>query len=144
MLIGEYTHTVDAKSRVAIPAKFRKTLGKKMIVTRGLDKCLFVYSPKAWEHIVARMSDLSIGRANTRGFNRFFLSGAVEVELDTQGRILIPEFLKKFAKLEGKAVLAGVNDRVEVWNEHDWETYKQSIEAQADHLAETLGDIGVL
>lgn len=144
MLIGEYTHTLDTKSRVAIPAKFRKTLGKKMIVTRGLDRCLFVYSPKAWERIVTRMGELSIGRANTRGFNRFMLSGAVEVEPDAQGRILIPEFLKKFAKLDGKAVLAGVNDRVEVWNEHDWETYKQSIEAQADDLAETLGDIGVL
>lgn len=90
------------------------------------------------------MSDLSIGQAGTRGFNRFMLSGAVEVEPDSQGRILIPDFLKGFAKLEGKVVLAGVNDRVEVWNETEWETYKASIEQNADQLAEKLGEVGIL
>ncbi len=144
MLIGEYTHTFDTKNRVALPAKFRKEFGSKVIVTKGLDRCLFIYSPKAWEKIVDRMSDLSIGQAGTRGFNRFMLSGAVDVEPDSQGRILIPDFLKGFAKLEGKVVLAGVNDRVEVWNESEWETYKASIEQNADQLAEKLGEIGVL
>lgn len=144
MLIGEYTHTFDPKNRVALPAKFRKEFGSKVIVTKGLDRCLFIYSPKAWEKIVDRMSDLSIGQASTRGFNRFMLSGAIEVEPDSQGRILIPDFLKGFANLEGKVVLAGVNDRVEVWNEHEWETYKASIEQNADQLAEKLGEIGVL
>jgi len=144
MLIGEYTHTFDTKNRVALPAKFRKEFGSKVIVTKGLDRCLFIYTPKAWEKIVARMSDLSIGQAGTRGFNRFMLSGAVDVEPDSQGRILIPDFLKGFAKLEGKVVLAGVNDRVEVWNESEWKTYKASIEQNADQLAEKLGEIGVL
>lgn len=144
MLIGEYTHTVDAKNRVALPAKFRKEFGSKVVITRGLDKCLFIYAPKAWQRIVDRMGDLSIGQASTRGFNRFFLSGAVEVDLDSQGRVLIPDFLKTFANLEGKAVLAGVNDRVEAWNEHEWETYKANIEQNADQLAEKLGEIGVL
>lgn len=144
MLIGEYTHTFDTKNRVALPAKFRKEFGSKVIVTKGLDRCLFIYSPKAWQRIVDRMSDLSIGQAGTRGFNRFMLSGAVEVEPDSQGRILIPDFLKGFAKLEGKVVLAGVNDRVEVWNETEWETYKASIEQNADQLAEKLGEVGIL
>lgn len=144
MLIGEYTHTVDAKNRVALPAKFRKEFGQKIIVTRGLDRCLFIYTPKSWERIVARMSELSIGQASTRGFNRFFLSGAVEVDVDSQGRILIPDFLKTFANLSTKVVLAGVNDRVELWNEHEWETYKANIEQRADELAEQLGDVGVL
>jgi MraZ protein len=144
MLIGEYTHTFDTKNRVALPAKFRKEFGSKVIVTKGLDRCLFIYSPKAWQKIVDRMSDLSIGQAGTRGFNRFMLSGAVDVEPDSQGRILIPDFLKGFAKLEGKVVLAGVNDRVEVWNETEWETYKASIEQNADQLAEKLGEIGIL
>ncbi|XKT74942.1 MAG: division/cell wall cluster transcriptional repressor MraZ [Patescibacteria group bacterium UBA2103] len=144
MLIGEYTHAVDAKNRFALPAKFRKEFGSKVIVTRGLDRCLFIYSPKAWEKIVARMSDLSIGQASTRGFNRFLLSGAVEVDLDSQGRILIPDFLKGFANLDNKVVLAGVHDRVEVWNESEWETYKAGIEQHADELAEKLGEIGIL
>ncbi|MBL1434497.1 division/cell wall cluster transcriptional repressor MraZ [Candidatus Wolfebacteria bacterium] len=144
MLIGEYTHTFDTKNRVALPAKFRKEFGKKVIVTKGLDRCLFIYTHKAWEKIVARMSDLSIGQAGTRGFNRFMLSGAVEVEPDSQGRILIPDFLKGFANLGGKVVLAGVNDRVEVWNESEWETYKSNIEQNADQLAEKLGEIGIL
>lgn len=144
MLIGEYTHTFDTKNRVALPAKFRKEFGSRVIVTKGLDRCLFIYSPKAWQKIVDRMSDLSIGQAGTRGFNRFMLSGAVDVEPDSQGRILIPDFLKGFAKLEGKVVLAGVNDRVEVWNESEWETYKASIEQNADQLAEKLGEIGIL
>lgn len=144
MLIGEYTHAVDAKNRFALPAKFRKEFGSKVIVTRGLDRCLFIYSPKAWEKIIARMSDLSIGQASTRGFNRFLLSGAVEVDLDSQGRILIPDFLKGFANLDNKVVLAGVHDRVEVWNESEWETYKAGIEQHADELAEKLGEIGIL
>lgn len=144
MLIGEYTHAFDAKNRVALPAKFRKEFGTKVIVTRGLDRCLFIYTPKAWEKIVDRMSDLSIGQASTRGFNRFMLSGAVEADLDSQGRILIPDFLKVFADLEGRVVLAGVNDRVEVWNEHEWQTYKEGIEKNADQLAEKLGEIGIL
>ena len=144
MLIGEYTHTFDTKNRVALPAKFLKEFGSKVIVTKGLDRCLFIYTPKAWQKIVDRMSDLSIGQAGTRGFNRFMLSGAVDVEPDSQGRVLIPDFLKSFANLEGKVVLAGVNDRVEVWNETEWETYKASIEQNADQLAEKLGEIGVL
>lgn len=144
MLIGEYTHTMDSKKRLSLPSKWRKELGKHLVVTRGLDNCLFVYPLKEWHKITEKIGELPLGQADTRSFNRFFLSGAVEVEVDSVGRILVPDFLKEFAKLETKVVLAGIHDRVEIWDEKQWSTYKQSIEKQADSLAEKLGEIGVL
>lgn len=143
MLIGEYIHTLDIKKRLSLPSKFRKQFGKKIVVTRGLDNCLFVYSLKEWKKISDRLGELSIGQSNTRGFNRFMLSGAVEVDVDSAGRILIPEFLKDFAELTNKVVLAGIHNRVEIWNEKAWSLYKKKIEKQADQLAEKLGEIGV-
>lgn len=144
MLIGEYKHTLDTKKRLSLPSKWRKELGKKLVVTRGLDNCLFVYPLKEWQKITAKIDQLPLGQADTRSFNRFFLSGAVEVEVDTVGRILVPDFLKEFAVLESKVVLAGIHNRVEIWDENKWERYKRTIEKQADTLAEKLGDIGVL
>lgn len=144
MLIGEYTHNIDAKKRLSLPSKWRKELGKKLVVTRGLDNCLFIYPLKEWEKITERIGRLPLGQADTRGFNRFFLSGAVEVEVDTVGRILVPDFLKEFAGLATKVVLAGIHDRVEMWDENRWSEYKRRIEGQADQLAEKLGEIGVL
>jgi len=144
MLIGEYTHNIDAKKRLSLPSKWRKELGKKLVVTRGLDNCLFVYPLKEWEKITEKIGRLPLGQADTRGFNRFFLSGAVEVEVDTVGRILVPDFLKVFAGLTSKVVLAGIHDRVEMWDENRWSEYKERIEGQADALAEKLGEIGVL
>ena len=144
MLIGEYKHTLDPKKRLSLPAKWRKELGKKLVVTRGLDHCLFVYPQKEWQQITDKVSKLPLGSADTRSFNRFFLSGAVEVEVDKIGRILVPDFLKEFAKLKTKVVLAGIHDRVEIWDEKQWNDYKQKIEGQADALAEQLGSVGVL
>ncbi len=145
MLIGEYTHNIDAKKRLSLPSKWRKELGKKLVVTRGLDNCLFVYPLKEWQKITEKIGQLPLGQADTRGFNRFFLSGAVEVEVDSVGRILVPDFLKEFAKLqEGKIVLAGIYNRIEIWGENQWSEYKRRIENQADALAEKLGEIGIL
>lgn len=144
MLLGEYNHTLDSKKRISLPVKFRKELGKKIVVTRGLDNCLFVYSLKAWTKISLKLSELSIGQSDQRGFNRFLLSGAVETEIDGVGRILIPDFLKEFANLKSKVILAGVNDRVEIWNEKTWEEYKRRIEKQADQMAEKLGELGAI
>ena len=144
MLIGEYTHSLDPKKRLSLPSKWRKELGKKLVVTRGLDNCLFVYPLKEWQKITEKIGQLPLGQADTRSFNRFFLSGAVEVEVDSVGRILVPDFLKDFARLKTKVVLAGIHDRVEIWDEKHWTEYKHKIEAQADQLAEKLGDIGVL
>ena len=144
MLIGEYKHTLDSKKRLSLPSRWRKELGKKLVVTRGLDNCLFVYPLKEWQKITAKVGQLPLGQADTRSFNRFFLSGAVEVEADKIGRILVPDFLKEFAKLGTKVVLAGIHDRVEIWDEKKWNDYKKRIENQADYLAEKLGTIGVL
>jgi len=144
MLIGEYKHTLDPKKRLSMPSKWRKELGKKLVVTRGLDNCLFVYPLKEWQKITEKIGQLPLGQADTRSFNRFFLSGAVEVEVDSVGRILVPDFLKDFGGLDTKVVLAGIHDRVEIWDEKRWETYKHGIEKQADALAEKLGEIGVL
>ena len=144
MLIGEYKHTLDPKRRLSLPSKWRKELGKKLVVTRGLDNCLFVYPLREWQKITTKIDQLPLGQADTRSFNRFFLSGAVEVEVDTVGRILVPDFLKEFGTLESKVVLAGIHNRIEIWDEEKWESYKRTIEKQADTLAEKLGDIGVL
>ena len=127
MLIGEYLHTLDSKKRLSLPAKFRKEVGRKVVVTRGLDACLFMYPQKAWERIAAKVANLPVGQADTRGMSRFLLAGAVEVEVDGAGRILVPEFLKEFADLKSRVVLAGVSDRVEIWNEKTGEEDKRRI-----------------
>ncbi len=144
MLIGEYTHTIDEKNRVSLPVRFRKEVGKKVVVTHGLDNCIFLYSMKEWNNVAEKLGGLGIGQSDTRGFNRFMLAGAVEVEVDSIGRILIPDFLKKFASLSEKVVFAGVHNRVELWNNTRWTEYKGRIEKQADKLAEKLGEIGAL
>ena len=144
MLIGEYTHTLDPKKRLSLPSRWRRELGQKLVLTRGLDGCLFLYPEKEWQHVMRKVSELPLGQADTRGFNRFFLSGAVEVEVDKIGRILVPDFLKDFARLKSKVVLAGIHDRAEIWDERHWRAYKQAIERKADALAEKLGEVGVL
>ena len=138
MFIGEYRHTFDAKNRISLPAKFRKELGTSVIVTRGLDRCLFVYSPKSWKVEAAKLAEHSTGSAAGRGLSRLMLSGACEADVDSAGRILVPDYLKTFASLSTKAVIAGVNERVELWDEDAWDAYTATIERDADALAESL------
>jgi MraZ protein len=144
MLIGEYTHSFDSKSRISLPVRFRREVGKKVVVTRGLDNCLFLYPLVEWRRISLKLTTLGMGQAGTRGLSRFLLSGAVEVAVDSIGRILIPDFLKHFAGLSTRVVFTGVGGRVELWDEARWQEYKSRIEKQGDALAEKLGDIGVL
>ena len=144
MLIGEYTHTLDSKKRLSMPSKFRKEIGGKAIITRGLDKCLFVYTRSEWKKVAERIAEMSIGQSNSRGFNRFILSGAVESDVDSGGRILIPDFLKEFAGLKNKVVVAGVYSRIEIWDEKEWSVYKKKMEGMADALAEKLGEVGMI
>jgi MraZ protein len=144
MFIGEYEHTLDEKKRVSLPKSFREQLGKKMVMTRGLDNCLFVYPLSQWKKVAAKLETLSFAHSDTRGFNRFILSGAAEVEADGAGRILIPDHQKEFAGLKKDVVFAGVSDRVEVWDATRWRSYKERIEKQADAMAEKLGEIGAL
>lgn len=144
MLIGEYIHTLDPKKRLALPSKFRKELGKKVVITRGLDNCLFVYPLKAWQKVSEKIALLPMGQADTRGFGRFMLAGAVESDIDSIGRILVPDFLKAFAGFQTSVAVIGVHDRVELWDEKVWGAYKERIEKQADALAEKLGEVGIL
>ena len=144
MFIGEYQHNLDEKKRVSLPRAFRSSLGRKVVMTRGLDNCLFIYSRTAWEKVAGKLQELSFAQADTRGFNRFILSGAVGVEADGAGRVLVPEHQRQFAGLKKAVIFAGVSDRVEIWDSSRWNTYKARIEKQADALAEKLGEIGAL
>jgi len=144
MLIGEYTHTIDDKNRLSLPVKFRQEMGKKIVVTPGLDGCLFVFTMKQWETISGKLGESSILQSDTRSFNRYMLGGASEVEVDSIGRILVPDFLKDRAGLKSKVVIIGVQNRAEIWNEKAWMEYKKVVEKQADALAERLGQAGAL
>jgi MraZ protein len=143
MLIGEYKHTLDAKKRIAVPAKLRQQLGRKVVITHGLDNCLSVYPVKEWQRVASKLAELSMGQADTRSFNRFMLAGAVETEMDAMGRILIPDFLKSYAGLQTQVVMAGVHNRMEIWDDARWTEYKERVTKQADSLAQKLGEIGV-
>lgn len=144
MLIGEYRHTLDTKKRLSLPIKFRKEMGKEVVMTHGLDRCIFVYTKKEWAKISEELSKLGVGQADKRGFNRFILGGAVETPVDSLGRILVPDFLKDFAELKQNVAFVGVHNRVEIWDEKKWQTYKMAVSKQADSLAERLGDLGAL
>lgn len=144
MLIGEYTHTLDDKKRVSLPVKFRKEMGKKIIITAGLDNCLWIFTLKQWEKISEKLSEFSMLQSDNRSFNRYMFGSATEVEVDSIGRILLPEFLVARANLKSKIAVVGVQDRVEIWNEENWKDYKGVVEKQADQLAEKLGQAGAL
>ncbi len=144
MLIGEYQHTLDSKKRLSLPAKFRKEVGSSVVITRGLDNCLFMFSQDAWKGISQKLLNLPVGQADTRGMSRFLLAGAVETEVDTAGRVLIPEYLKEFARLNSSVIVAGVGERIEIWDEKVWSDYKRQIEKNAEGMAQTLGDVGML
>lgn len=146
MLIGEYIHALDDKNRLSLPAKFRSELGKKVVITPGLDGCLFVFAIKEWQGIAGRLTggESSMLQSDNRGFNRRMFGGAVEAEVDSIGRVLIPEFLKKLAGMTEKVAVVGIQNRLELWNEKAWREYREVIEKKADTLAEKLGQIGVL
>jgi MraZ protein len=144
MLLGEHIHTLDEKKRLSLPARFRSELGKRIVLTRGLDGCLFVYSDIEWQKFSTKLTEMPLGQADSRAFNRFMLSGAIETDIDSAGRILIPDFLRDFAKLGSQVVVSGVGSRVELWNSETWKAYTGDIESKADLLAEKLGDIGMI
>ncbi len=143
MFIGEYTYKVDSKKRVAVPAKFRSVLKKKAVITRGLDSCLFLFSQEEWKKIAEKISSLPFGQHDNRGFSRIMLSGAMEVEFDSLGRILLPDYLKDYASLQKEAVVAGLYNRIEIWDKKKWEEYKKKTEKELGNIAERLKDFGV-
>lgn len=143
MLIGEYRHTIDIKKRLALPVKFRRELGKKVVITRGLDNCLIVYSAKEWKVMSDKLGKLPASQLEARGFARIMLAGAMEVELDRLGRILIPEYLKGYASLKKNVVVCGLYNRLEIWDELRWETYKKDVEKEVGDFAEKLKELGI-
>lgn len=142
MFIGEYAHSIDAKKRLSLPSKVRGELGGRVVVTRGLDQCLFVYPVKTWESLAEKLGSMPIGEAGTRSFVRLMLAGAVDTEVDSQGRILIPDYLKEYAGLSKDVVVAGLWNRLEVWDESKWKNYKTEAESNSDRIAGELGKMG--
>lgn len=140
MLMGEYHHSLDDKKRLIIPSKLREDLGDYVIVTRGLEDCLFIYSQSAWNDIVNKLKTLPFTKKDARSFTRLFLSGATVCEFDKQGRITLKEPHTNYASLIKDCVIVGVNDRLEIWSKTNWDNYfsnnKESMSDVADHLFE--------
>lgn len=144
MLTGEYKHSIDAKRRLSVPAKFRKELGQGAVLTRGLDSCLFVFSKKQWPEFAEKLGKMPWGLKDNRSFVRLFLASAVEVDFDGLGRILVPDSLTGYAGLKKEAVITGVFNRLEIWDEKIWELYKADLEKNSDKIAEKLGELGII
>ena len=143
MFIGEYKHNLDDKGRLAIPAKFRVSLKKGAVVTKGLDNCLFLYSKEQFEIIAKKFASLPISQARARAFSRHMLAGAMDVEFDSQGRITLPEYLRSFSDLKKSVVVAGLYNHLEIWNEAAWNKYKTESEKNSNAIAEEMGDLGI-
>ena len=138
MFIGEYHHTIDEKGRIIIPVKFRESLGKEFIITRGIENCLFVYSKENWAKITTKLSSLPFTKKDARTFNRFFMSGATDVELDKQGRVNISQPLIDYAGLLKDCVIIGTGDRLEVWSQESWDSFFDSTKDSMSDIAENL------
>lgn len=143
MFIGEYQHNIDQKGRLAIPVKFRSSLAKGAVVTKGLDNCLFLYPKTEWQKLADKLAALPISKANTRAFSRLMLAGAMDVRLDGQGRIILPDYLRKYAACKKKVIIAGLYNRLEIWDELTWQKYKSGTEKSSTDIAEALGELGV-
>ena len=144
MLIGEYEHSLDAKGRLIMPAKLRECLGEKFIITKGLEGCLFGFSRNEWNNFEEKLKTLPLTNKNARDFVRFFLSGAIECEIDKQGRFLIACNLREYAELEKEAVITGVGTRIEIWNKDKWKAYNSEENLSADQIAENMANLGML
>jgi len=138
--MGEFQHNIDDKGRVIIPSKFREELGNTFVITRGLDKSLFVYPQEEWKQVEQKLKSLPFTKTDARKFTRFFFSGAVECEIDKQGRVILPSTLREYAVLEKECVFIGVSNRVEIWSKQLWETYYEESEESFNEIAEKIVD----
>jgi MraZ protein len=143
MFIGEYLYSIDEKKRLAIPYKFRRDLGKKAVLTRGLDNCLVIYPLAEWKKLSKKLESLPTSQTDARGFARIMLSGAADVMLDKLGRILIPDYLKEYALLKKNVAILGLSNRIEVWDAQKWQEYKKKTELSAGDIAERLKELGI-
>ena len=142
MLLGEYQHSVDDKGRLAVPAKFRKALSAGVVVTKGLDGCLYLYPLDEWTKLAEKLARLPINQADSRAFSRIMLAGASHVEIDSQGRILVQDYLRAYAGITARAVVVGLYNRAEIWDEERWKRYRATVEQKTDEIAERLGELG--
>lgn len=143
MFIGEYAHNLDDKGRLAVPKKFRSVLAKGAVVTRGLDDCLFLYTKAEWQKLAEKLAGLPFAQANTRAFARLMLAGAMDVDVDNQGRIVLPEYLRRFAKLTKEVIVAGLYNRLELWDKNAWAAYTKRSEKESAKIAEQMSELGV-
>lgn len=143
MFLGEYNHSIDAKGRLIVPSKFREELGDNFIVTKGLDGCLYIYPNDEWSAFEKKLSELPMGKSDIRKMVRFFLSAATQVEVDKQGRILIPGNHREFAGLEKDVVLAGVGRKIEIWSKNKWDETATFDYEDMDDVAERMSDLGI-
>lgn len=141
--MGEFQHNIDTKGRIIVPAKFREGLGDNFVVTRGLDKCLFAYPMNEWKSLEEKLKKLPLTKKDARAFTRFFFSGAIECEVDKQGRINIPQPLRHYAGLDKECVVIGVSNRVEFWANENWEDYFNDSEESFSEIAENLMDFDI-
>ena len=139
MFIGEYNANLDDKNRVAIPSRFRLDLKRHVVVTKGLDNSLFLYTREEWEKLAEKLATLPIAQSSTRAFARLMLAGAMELDVDRQGRVTLPQFHKDFAKMSKKVIFAGLYNRIEIWAEEEWTKYKEQMDQDSVQIAETLG-----
>jgi len=143
MLIGQYEHTIDNKKRLALPVKFRGELGGKVVITKGIESCLVVYTEKEWEIFSKKLAELPISQIEARSFSRNILAGAMEVTLDKLGRILLPDYLKTYAGLKKDVVVCGLSNRLEVWDAQAWGTYQKDAEKGVQEIVSKLGGLGI-
>lgn len=143
MFLGEYQHSLDPKGRIIVPAKFREELGSKFVATKGLDNCIFLYPLGEWQVLEEKLRSLPFTRADVRSFVRFFFSGASELEMDKQGRIVLPPNLRDYAGINRDLMVIGVGARVEIWSNQSWEQYNQSAESSFEMIAENLVGFGI-
>lgn len=142
MFVGQYAHNIDDKGRLAVPARFRADL-KKAVVTKGLENCLVVYPKKKWDVFAEKLAALSVTKTNSRAFARLMLAGAMEVSVDSQGRVILPDYLRTYAGLVKKVVITGLYDRLEIWDEAGWQKYQSETEKNAGNIAEALTDLDI-
>jgi MraZ protein len=143
VFLGEFSHAIDDKGRLTLPAKYRAELGDGVVVTRGVDKCLFIFTLAEFQALANRIGSLPMTQAEAREFSRHFFSGASDVELDKQGRILIPQNLREYAGLDGEAVVVGVNQRIEVWDARSWPEVRAGFENGATGNTEHWAKLGI-
>lgn len=141
MLIGEYEHSLDVKGRLIMPSKFRDDIGEKFIITKGLDGCLFAFSADEWKKFEEKLSTLPISNKDARLFTRFFFAGAIDCELDKQGRFLISSNLREFAGFIKDVIIVGMNSRIEIWSKEKWQECEDNI--SADDIAEKMEMLGI-